>query len=230
MCVTICSTKWYYLQLSGANIVKQLDIFKKLWYNAVTMIITTQQLKVQYAHLSDPIGKISRDIKNGKLYPLVKGIYETDYNADGAKLAQFIYGPSYLSFDYVLQKHGLIPEAVYNTYTCATFNKRKTKTYTNHFGTFVYRDVPKGVFNLGVSVFTDGKYSYQIASAEKALLDKLYTLSPAKNITELKELLFYDLRIDEEAFNRLDKEDILKLAPLYRTANLNLLVKLIKKG
>ncbi len=194
------------------------------------MIITTQQLKERYAHLSDPIGKISRDIKSGKIFPLVKGVYETDANVHGSRLAQFIYGPSYLSFDYVLHLQGLIPEAVYNTYTCATFNKRKIKTYTNHFGTFIYRDVPKAVFNLGVFVFTDGGYSYQVASAEKALCDKLYTLTPVKNLQELTELLFADLRIDEEAFYALKKEDILKITPLYRATNLNLLAKLLKQG
>jgi len=193
------------------------------------MIITAQQLKEKYAYLSDPMGKIARDIKSGKIFPLVKGVYETDADAHGSRLAQFIYGPSYLSFDYVLHVQGLIPEAVYNTYTCATFNKRKIKTYTNHFGTFIYRDVPKEVFNLGVFVFTDGPYSYQVASTEKALCDKLYTLSPVKTVTELKELLFDDLRIDEDAFNKLNKEDILKIAPLYHSTNLNLLVKLIIK-
>ena len=44
---------------------------------------------------------------------------------------------------------------------------------------------------------------------------------------ELKNLLFEDLRIDEDAFNKLSKEDILKMAPLYRSTNLNLLVKFI---
>ena len=44
---------------------------------------------------------------------------------------------------------------------------------------------------------------------------------------ELKNLLFEDLRIDEDAFNKLNKEDILKMAPLYRSTNLNLLVKFI---
>jgi hypothetical protein len=191
------------------------------------MIVTTQQLQEQYSHLSNKMGRISRDIKNGKLFPLVKGIYETDEGVHGSKLAQFIYGPSYLSFDYVLHTQDLIPEAVYNTFTCATFNKRKIKTYTNHFGTFIYRDVPKEVFNLGVVVFSDGEYSYQVATAEKALCDKLYSLSPAKSVKGLKAMLFEDLRIDEEAFNKLNKEDILKIAPLYRSTNLNLLVKLI---
>lgn len=194
------------------------------------MIITTEQLKEQYSHLSDPVGRISRDVKKGLLFPLVKGIYETDANAHGSKLAQFIYGPSYLSFDYVLFTQGLIPEAIYNTFTCATFNKRKVKTYTNHFGTFIYRDVPSDVFSLGVFVFTEGNYSYQVASAEKALCDKLYTISPVRSIKGLKQLLFEDLRIDEDAFNALNKDDILKIAPLYHSTNLNLLAKFLKEG
>ena len=192
------------------------------------MILTAQQLKEKYVHLSDPMGKISRDIKNKRIYPLVKGIYETDANIHGSRLAQFIYGPSYLSFDYVLYAQGLIPEAVYNTFTCATFNKRRVKTYTNHFGTFVYRDVPEGVFYLGVSVFIDGEYSFQMATAEKALCDKLYTLAPAKSIQGLKALLFDDLRIDKDAFDQLKKEDLLKMAPLYKASNLSLLTKLLK--
>lgn len=192
------------------------------------MIITAQQLKEKYSYLSDPMGKISRDIKSGKIFLLVKGVYETDADAQGSRLAQFIYGPSYLSFDYVLQICGLIPEAVYNTYTCATFNKRKTKIYTNRFGTFIYRDVPKDVFYLGISAFIDGTYSYQVASAEKALCDKLYTLPPVGSIVRLKEMLFDDLRIDEEVFDKLNREDILKIAPLYKSTNLNLLAKLIK--
>ena len=173
------------------------------------MILTTQQLKEKYAYLSDPVGKISRDIKNKKIFPLVKGVYETDANVHGSKLAQFIYGPSYLSFDYVLHIQGLIPEMVYNTFTCATYNKRKVKTYTNYFGTFIYRDVPKEVFNLGINVLIDGQYSYQVATPEKAICDKLYILTPVKDVSDLKKMLFDDLRIDEEVFYNLNKEDIL---------------------
>lgn len=67
-----------------------------------------------------------------------------------------------------------------------------------------------------------------MASKEKALCDKLYTLSPIKTIKDLKILLFEDLRIDEDMFYRLNKEDILKLALLYHSTNLNLLAKIIK--
>ena len=117
---------------------------------------------------------------------------------------------------------------VYNTFTCATYNKRKVKTYTNYFGTFIYRDVPKEVFNLGINVLIDGQYSYQVATPEKAICDKLYILTPVKDVSDLKKMLFDDLRIDEEVFYNLNKEDILKIAPLYYSKNLNLLVKFIK--
>ncbi len=191
------------------------------------MIITVQQLKEKYNNYSNPITKIGRDVKQGKLIPLVKGVYETNPNTDGSRLAQFIYGPSYLSFDYALEEYGLIPEAV-RIFTCATFNKRKIKTYENKFGTFVYRDVPSDVFSYGVIAKVDGDYVYQIATPEKALCDKLYTISPVKSIRELKVLLFDDLRIDEIEFSKLNKNDILEIAPLYHSTNLNLLAKMIK--
>lgn len=191
------------------------------------MIITTQQLKEQYADYSNPLAKINRDVKKEKLFPLVKGIYETNPNTNGSRLAQFIYGPSYLSFDYALAEYGLIPEAIY-VFTCATYNKKKIKTYTNKFGTFIYRDVPNNVFSYGVMVNVDGNYAYHIATPEKALCDKLYAISPVKTIKNLKRLLFDDLRIDEDKFNELNKQDILKLAPLYHSTNLNLLAKFIK--
>ena len=192
------------------------------------MVYTTQQLKEKYSNLADPIGRIHRDIRNGKLFPLVRGVYETNPNMHGSRIAQFIYGPSYLSFEYVLYQQGLIPEAVYNTFTCATFNKQKIKTYTNRFGTFVYRDIPKDVFSLGVLVFQDGDYSYQVATPEKALCDKLYTVSPVRSAKELKQLLFDDLRIDEERFDELNENDILKMAPLYHSTNLIFLTKYIR--
>lgn len=192
------------------------------------MILTTQQLIERYNNYIDPKGKIARDVRDGMLFPIVRGYYETNPNTHGSMLAQFIYGPSYLSFDYVLHEQGLIPEAVYNTFTCATYNKKKIKTYTNKFGTFIYRDVPSAVFSLGVLVIDTVGYSYQVATPEKALCDKLYTISPVKSVKNLCQLLFEDLRIDEDRFNELNKQEILELAPLYHSTNLNLLAKMIK--
>lgn len=193
------------------------------------MIITAQQLKEKYSNYADINGKIARDIKQEKLFPLVKGIYETNANTDGYRLAQYIYGPSYLSFDYALARYDLIPEAVY-CYTCVSFNKRKSKEYKNKFGTYMYRDIPKDVFHLGVDVHIENDYIYHIATPEKAICDKLYTIKPVKSIKNLKILLFEDLRIDEDDFYKLNKEELMMLAPLYHSTTLNTLVRLLKKN
>ena len=191
------------------------------------MLVSFDALTQQFAGYTDVKGKIRREVQGGRLVQVARGLYETDARTDGKYLAGAIYGPSYLSFDYALSVHALIPEAVY-TYTSATFQKGKTKRYENAFGTFLYRDVPAVVYPLGVEIQVEGGYSYQIASPEKALCDKLYSLSPVYSVRALKELLFDDLRIDEAAFLALQKDDILQLAPLYRAANLKLLAKFME--
>ena len=94
----------------------------------------------------------------------------------------------------------------------------------------MYRDVPATVYPLGIELKAENGYSYQIATPEKALCDKLYTLSPVYSVKALKELLFEDLRIDADAFHALRRNDILQLAPLYRATNLKLLAKLLDGG
>lgn len=193
------------------------------------MIYSFDDLQIKYSNYTNIKDKIRREVQTGRLIPITRGLYETDTATDGKYLAGRIYGPSYLSFDYALYIYSLIPEAVCKTYTSATFNKRRAKKYQNHFGTFIYRDIPPEVYPLGVLIHEENNCSYQIATPEKALCDKLYTISPVNNLTELKELLFNDLRIDEEEFTKLDRDMLATIAPLYRSKNLNLLAKLIRR-
>ena len=194
------------------------------------MIYSFDDLQIKFQNYTDIKGKIRREVQAGRLIPVARGLYETDQTISGEYLAGRIYGPSYLSFDFALYVHSLIPEAVYNTYTSATFDKRKTKKYQNQFGVFTYRDIPTEAYPRGVLIVEENGYSYQIATPEKALCDKLYTISPVSNLTELKELLFDDLRIDEDEFEKLDHNTLETLAPLYHSTNLNLLAKLIRRN
>lgn len=194
------------------------------------MLVSFDALAQQFAGYTDVKGKIRREVQGGRLVQVARGLYETDARADGKYLAGAIYGPSYLSFDYALSVHALIPEAVYGTYTSATFRKGKTKRYENAFGTFLYRDVPAAVYPLGMEIKVEGGYSYQIATPEKALCDKLYTISPVGSIKAMRVLLFDDLRVDESDFWQLNLDDIRQLAPLYKSTNHKYLAKLIDGG
>ncbi len=193
------------------------------------MIITNNIIKNNLANYSNKNNKISRDIKNGKLTRIVKGLYETDSNTPGYLLASSIYGPSYLSFDFALSYYGLIPEKVL-AYTSATYDKKKKKQYNTPFGTYLYRDVPKNAYSIGIKLIEENGYSYQIAIPEKALCDKLYTLSPLKNISELINLLFNDLRIDEEEFKKLNVNDIEEISKVYSSTNVKLLYKYVRRN
>ena len=196
--------------LRGENMIKTHDIM-------------IQELKKYKA----PGNKLSRMIKTETITPIIRGLYETEKNMPGYLLAGSIYGPSYLSFDFALSHYGLIPEAVY-VFTSATFEKKKAKKFTTPFGTFIYRDVPSSVYPLGIEIKKEGAYAYAIASPEKALCDKLYSIPPIKSKKELQHLLFTDLRIDENEFIKLCHEDLLILCELYHCTNLKILAKLLR--
>ena len=177
------------------------------------MIITSDIAKQYLAKYSNKNTRLSRDVRDGKLIKIRNGLYETDENTKGYLLAGSIYGPSYISFEYALSYYGLIPERV-STITCATFNKKKKKKYDTPFGTFTE-----------IILKEENNYSYQIATPEKALCDKLYTLKSLKNYSNLEKMLFEDLRIDIEEFKNLNIEKIEKLSNLYHSKNIELLAK-----
>ncbi len=192
------------------------------------MIKTTAILLNELSYYASPADKLTRLTRENACIRVTNGLYETDNTTPGHLLAGSIYGPSYLSFEYALAHHGLIPEAVY-TFTCATFMKHKKKSYTNAFGTFTYRDVPAAAFPYGVDTFLEGDYSYKLATPEKALCDKLYTLAPVANYSELEALLFEDIRVDETAFINLDCENITFLADLYGSTSVKKLAGYIRR-
>ena len=192
------------------------------------MIITNNIAKENLNNYSNKNNKISRDIKDGKIIKIKTGLYETDKNTPSHLLAGAIYGPSYISFEYALSKYGLIPEKV-TTITCATFGKRKKKEYNTNFGIFTYRDVPKLAYSEDILLKIEGDYTYQIATPEKAICDKLYTLSPLNNYYNLENMLFNDLRIDIDEFNKLDIDKIEKLSKLYRSSNVRLLARFLRR-
>ncbi|MCR5662787.1 MAG: hypothetical protein K6G50_11785 [bacterium] len=188
------------------------------------MIVSTPMLMDQFSKYSDTAGKILRMKRCGELFPLTRGIYETDGNVPGYCLAGAIFGPSYLSFDYALANYGLIPEAVY-AYTSATFSKKKAKELENHFGRFSYRDVPSEAYPFGIAIKEENGYFYRIASPEKALCDKLYAMPPVTSQTEIEKLLFEDLRLDRAEFAMLNFDDILQIGDKYHSNNLKYLMK-----
>lgn len=192
------------------------------------MIQTTDMLIDDLQDFRYPANKLARMVKNGEVFPVVRGLYVNDTHTPGHLLASSIYGPSYLSFDYALSYWHLIPEAVY-VYTSATYDKKKRKEFKTTFGVFTYRDVPSTAYPVGIQIEKEGDTPFLVADPEKALCDKLYTISPVANLKEFENLLFNDLRIDTDAFCQLDMETLQKYAALYQTTNHKRLIQYIRK-
>lgn len=192
------------------------------------MIFTTNMLKEKYSNYANPLDKIKRDADKGIIFRLSKGLYETDKSVSPFLLASSLLSPSYLSFDFALSYYNLIPEKVF-AITSATLNNHKNKTFENAFGRYEYQDVPANVFSEGLTYIESEGYAVKIATKEKAICDSLSKWRVARNINELKELLFVDKRIDEDEFSSCDFKLMKHLASLYNKTNLKLLIKLIRR-
>lgn len=192
------------------------------------MILTTHVIEDSLKEYSNTPCKLSRLVRDGKYHRIIRGLYETDKDTPGEYLAQAICNPSYLSFEFALSRYGLIPEAVFK-YTSASFRKKRAKRYETSFGTFTYADVPEKVFPYGVVYVSDDRGGYWIAGPEKALCDKVYSISPVGSEKAMVTLLFDDLRIDDDAFMRLDIERLETISEIYGSKNVRLLTKVRRK-
>ncbi|MCR5078365.1 MAG: hypothetical protein K6B65_00340 [Bacilli bacterium] len=189
------------------------------------MIYSGYMLKDKYQGYSNINAKVKLEVDRGRLFRLKKGIYVDSLQEDPFRCANAMVTPSYVSFETALCYYDMIPERVYAK-TSATLLMHKRKEFLTPMGLFIYRDVPKQVFSLGIETT---EYGFQIATREKALCDMLYHLPPVYSIKALKELLFEDQRMDEEDICSLSRQDMETLLPLYKANNTRLMLKLLEE-
>jgi predicted transcriptional regulator of viral defense system len=194
-----------------------IDIKNTIKLNLFTVDMLKNILAKEY---EQPIQKINYMVKNGDLIALKRGVYAfgDKYRTSPVNyisIANILHQPSYVSFEYALSYHGLIPERVY-TVTSASF--KKSVEYTTPLGNFSYQKIPAKAYSLGI----DWKYNeqdggYFIATVEKALCDKIYADKRAKTLrdSEVLEYLEEDLRIDYEELVKLDSKLFWYIAMAY---------------
>lgn len=183
------------------------------------MLLTTATLQNMLGNYKNPHTKIERMVQNQDLFPVKRGLYETEKDQYSFLLAEAIYSPSYLSFEFALSYYGLIPEWV-PWVTSATYKKRRRKEYVNRYGQFSYQDVPASIYFYGVEEKHYESYPYHLATPEKALCDQLYTICPScETAQELAVLLVENLRIEEEDLQNLSFPDLQYLSEHYPNKN-----------
>ena len=174
-----------------------------------------------------PRDAITRLLRSGAVIRVAPGIYVfgPPYRRRPFSreiLANLIAGPSYVSFEYALQYHGLIPERVEAVTSAIAGRARRFETPA---GLFLYRPVPERAFAQGLERLEIPGGGYLIASQEKALADKIRGERGLgiRNIEQMIAHLVESLRIDEQALARLDAAEIDRIAAAYRSYQLRLL-------
>lgn len=112
--------------------------------------------------------------KHGLFVRFKRGLYGLKTNLpDEQSLANRLYEPSYISFEYALAFYNVIPEAVY-TVTSAT--TKPTRTFTVLGKTYIYHTVKRTAY-AGYLPHRLRDTTVLIAEKEKAIVDYLYLVS-----------------------------------------------------
>lgn len=188
-----------------------------------------QQLVACLSHYSKPRDKIRRLLASGDLVRIRKGLYtfgEPYRRAPMCRelLANLIYGPSYVSLDYALSYHGLIPERV-ETVTSVTTGR--SRAFETPFGSFSYRRLSEDRYAVGVLLEQQGSVSFLIASPEKALVDKVWADKrfAGTRLSDFGPYLLEDLRIDLNRLASLDRDRLGTITESWNSQQIRLLAR-----
>ena len=197
-------------------------------------IFTDEDLKIILPDTAEAKihNSLSYHFKQGHLKKYKRGVYSlveprNKNSISKFYLANFLYNPSFISFESALSHYGLIPEAVYET-TSACIQEKK-KMFKTTEGVFSFSHSPVKPFFL--DVVKDVQQSFLIASPLRALFDTIYS---NRKVYKTLGYLEDDLRIDlEELKNYLvvyEASEILTLGDLYKKKNTRKLAEILVKG
>lgn len=175
--------------------------------------------------------KIMRAIDSGEILHIRRGLYclAKPYNRVGISrniLANFIYGPSYVSLETALSFHGWIPEAVHSV---SSVSLGRARTFETPLGYFDYVQIKQMPLLSGVIRVTgerESEGSYYMAKPLKAIAD--YVASRGLDWTG-REPLIESLRIEEENLESLSSADFDELDGVYKSLRARKMLALLRK-
>lgn len=182
-----------------------------------TAYIESQYLIPLLADYANPRDLISRLVKKGDLIRLKNGFFVVAEKIKRSsvpyeQIANLLYGPSYLSFEWALSYYGMIPEGVY-VITSVTTNK--CKNFKTPLGTFDYFYLGHARYTIGIDQKENEHGKFLIATPEKALADLVHFKSDKLESKDLLIDLIEGRRIDEDFLKNLNKKHLVEIAESY---------------
>lgn len=198
------------------NLVKPLLVREELLKRKIR-IFTNQQFALIFG-LSPYKAEYSlnRLVKEGLLTRLKKGVYILKINPPSEEeIANVLYKPSYISFEYALAYYNIIPEMTYQITSATT---KPSRLFDVGYIAFAYYTIKPEAYT-GYIMAQRGEKRFYIAEPEKALVDYLYIISLGQ-----RSLLGGRSINDRMELKSLNKEKILTFAKLYDWLKLDKLI------
>jgi hypothetical protein len=203
---------------------------EKILYSVPQDIFTDQDLVNLIGESADSrYGLVKRARANQGIIRVKRGLYclAPQYRRRPVNLyqvAQYIYGPSYVSMESALSYHGWIPEAVCSlTMACM----KKSKDFVTPLGVFSFKRIPVRVFYSNVDrIAADKGDAFLMAGPLKALADYVYVHKQDwKGVAPVME----SLRIEPDFLESISKEEFDSLSEGYRIKRVRRFLKGLKK-
>ena len=186
-------------------------------------------INMGYVNVNDKINHLKQ---KGILKSIKKGLYYhssiiSNNILSKEVLANTILGPSYISLEYALAYHGLIPESVYQLTSVST---KRSKEYRTEAGVFSYKQIRKDLFSLGLKIEQAKDARFMMATKEKAICDMIYLTRDISLLSQKALIVFLedDLRIDIDDLKDIDIEVVRAYYQVCKSKQIAILLKLIE--
>lgn len=186
---------------------------------AKTAYVESCNLKPFLGSYTNPDDFISRMVKAGELIRLKKGFFLIAEKIENSpipyeQIANLLYGPSYISFEWALSFYKMIPEGVY---VVTSASATKSKIFNTPAGTFDYTYLSHHRYAIGIDQKENAAGRFLIATPEKALADLIHLKSKKLESKDLLVDLIEARRMDEDQLKKLNKKHLLEIADNYRS-------------
>lgn len=160
----------------------------------------------------------------GLIIQLKRGLYvlgKADRKVEPSQLflSGQLYSPSYVSLEYALGVHGLIPEMVTQVTAVTTKNPASFKT---ELGSFEYQHLKRQAFRGFTAAKDQAGLTYFLAEPEKAVVDFIYLNLPRFNRGD-REVFIQSYRFQN--LDSLNLKKLLSYAVLFTNTKLTAIVK-----
>jgi hypothetical protein len=186
---------------------------------AKTAYIKGHNLKPLLGDYTNPDDFISRMVKSGELIRLKNGFFLIaekfeESSVPYEQIANLLYGPSYLSFEWALSFYKMIPEGVYVT---TSVSATKSKIFNTPVGTFDYIYLNHHRYAIGIDQKENSAGRFLVATPEKALADLIHLKSKKLEGNDLLIDLIEARRIEENHLKNLNKKHLREIADSYHS-------------